>query len=190
MSSNSRGAPPGKQWCVVQAKPRRERVVEQQLARKGLEVFYPCVRARPVNPRAARERAYFPGYLFVRLDLRETGTEPLRWLPATVGLVQFGGEPAVVPPALISQLRRRIATIQAAGGLVLAELQRGDAVAITSGPFAGYEAIFDLSLKGAERVRVLLELLQRRVPLELEAGAIRKLKPAEVATRRARRRRP
>jgi transcription antitermination factor NusG len=81
----------------------------------------------------------------------------------------------VVPALLIAQLKRRISAIQAAGGLVLADLAAGDPVKITSGPFAGYEAIFDLSLKGSDRVRVLLEILRRQVPVELDAGSIRKV---------------
>lgn len=166
-----------RQWYVIRSKPHRERVVVSQLAGQDLEVFYPAVRVNPINPRAARERAYFPGYLFVHLNLTAVGANSLRWLPSAVGLLEFGGEPAVVPPALIAQLKRRVASIQAAGGLVLADLERGDTVEITSGPFAGYAAIFDLRLKGSDRVRVLLEMLRRQVPVELEAGSIRKVKP-------------
>jgi transcription elongation factor/antiterminator RfaH len=167
-----------RQWYVIRSKPNRERVVLTQLLGQDLEVFYPSVRVNPVNPRSARERAYFPGYLFVHLDLAAVGANALRWLPSAVGLLEFGGEPAVVPAALIAQLKRRVATIQAAGGLVLAELEHGDTVRITSGPFAGYDAIFDLRLRGTERVRVLLEMLRRQVPLELDAGSIRKASPA------------
>ncbi len=163
-------------WYVIRAKPNRERVVLAQLTLQGLEVFYPSVRVNPVNPRSARERAYFPGYLFAYLDLAAVGANSLRWMPSTVGLLEFGGEPAVVPGVLIAQLKRRIGVIQAAGGLVLADLQQGDSVKITSGPFAGYDAIFDLRLKGSDRVRVLLELLRRQVPLELDAGAIQKVR--------------
>ena len=170
------GTPPLK-WYVIRAKPHRERVVHAQLSRQGLEVFFPSVKVNPVNPRAARERAYFPGYLFVRLDLEAVGAGTLRWLPASVGLLEFGGEPATVPPALIDQLKLRIASIQAAGGLVLADLVHGDTVTITSGPFEGYEAIFDLRLKGSDRVRVLLEMLRRQVTVEVDAGSIRKVKP-------------
>lgn len=169
-----------RQWYVIRSKPHRERVVDAQLRDQGLEVFFPAVKVNPVNPRAARERAYFPGYLFVHLDLAAVGANTLRWLPAAMGLLEFGGEPAVVPAALITQLKRRIGSIQAAGGLVLVDLERGDTVEITSGPFAGYEAIFDLRLQGAHRVRVLLDLLRRQVALDVDAGSIRKVKRAPL----------
>ena len=94
----------------------------------------------------------------------------------------------MVPDLLIAQLKRKIVSIQAAGGLVFADLNPGDIVKITSGPFAGYEAIFDLALKGSDRVRVLLELLRRQVPLELDAGSIRKARANEGANPNRRRR--
>jgi len=168
-------------WYVIRSKPRRERFVHDQLNGQGLEVFFPAVKVHPVNPRSARERAYFPSYLFVHLDLVTVGVNRLRWLPAAVGLLEFGGEPAVVPDLLVAQLKRKVSAIQAAGGLVFADLNQGDTIKITSGPFAGYEAIFDLRLKGSDRVRVLLELLRRQVPLELDAGSIRKARPNETS---------
>jgi transcription antitermination factor NusG len=170
---------PSMHWYVIRAKANRERVVHEQLRDQGLEVFFPSVRVHPVNPRSARERAYFPGYLFVHADLETTAIARLRWLPAAVGLLEFGGEPAVLPDLLITQLRRNIAAIRAAGGLLFTDLQAGDPVRITSGPFAGHEAIFDLRLKGSERVRVLLDFLRRRVPIELDAGQIRKVKQSQ-----------
>jgi transcriptional antiterminator RfaH len=169
----------GRKWYVIRSKPRRERFVSEQLASQGMEVFFPAVKVHPINPRSARERAYFPGYLFTHVDLAAIGVNKLRWMPAAVGLLEFGGEPAIVPETLITQLRRKVASIQAAGGIVFADLKTGDAVKITSGPFAGYEAIFDLRLKGSERVRVLLELLRRQVAVDLDAGSIRKLRPNE-----------
>jgi transcriptional antiterminator RfaH len=50
-------------------------------------------------------------------------------------------------------------------------------VIIQEGPFKGFEAIFDVKISGNERVRVLLNLLQRRqVSLELPTGLLRKKK--------------
>jgi transcription elongation factor/antiterminator RfaH len=170
----------GQHWYVIRSKPRRERFVCDQLHGQGLEVFYPAVRVHPVNPRSAKERAYFPSYLFAHLDLAAVGVNRLRWLPAAVGLLEFGGEPAIVPDLLIAQLKLRLASIQSVGGLTFDNLQPGDVVKITSGPFAGYEAIFDLRLKGSERVRVLLEMLRRQVSVEIDAGSIRKARASEV----------
>ncbi len=79
-----------------------------------------------------------------------------------------------MPEHIIQHLKERIAEIEAAGGLHLCEIMKGERVRVIRGPFAGYEAIFDLRLNGAERVRVLLRMLGRQVKVDLSADAIEK----------------
>ena len=95
-------------------------------------------------------------------------------MPHSIGLVAFGGEPAIVPDHLVQAIRKRVDDVNAAGGEVFDGLKRGDVVWINEGPFRGYEAIFDARLPGSERVRVLIEFLgnSRRVALTLETGQI------------------
>lgn len=165
-------------WYALRSKPRKEDVVWRQLRSEGIEVFYPRIRVNPVNPRSRKIKPYFPGYMFVFINLEETGVSRFQWMPHTLGLVSFGGEPANVPENLIYELRKRVEEIAQAGGELFDGLQTGDAVRISSGPFTGYEAIFDTRLPGSERVRVLLELIsnKRRIPIELPSGAITKKK--------------
>ena len=163
-----------KLWYVIRSKPRKEEVVWRQVHNRGFETFLPRIRVNPVNPRARKLRPYFPGYLFVHADLDDSGTSVFQWMPHTIGLVNFGGEPAVVPDNLLHAIRKRVDEINEAGGEVFDGLQAGEKVYISDGPFKGYEAIFDSRISGSERVRVLLELLgsKRQVPLELNAGQI------------------
>lgn len=164
------------QWYALRSKPREEDAVWRQLRSENIEVFYPRIRVNPVNPRSKKIKPYFPGYMFVCIDLEQTGVSRFQWMPHTLGLVSFGGEPSHVPDNLIIEMRKRIVEIAEAGGELFDGLHSGDNVRISSGPFQGYEAIFDTRLPGSERVRVLLELLsnKRRVPIELPSGAISK----------------
>ena len=163
------------QWYALRSKPRKEDIVWQQILDHDIESFYPRLRVHPVNPRARKIKPYFPGYLFVRLDINEVGPSVLKWMPHTLGLVSFGGEPAYVPDNLITGLKKRIREINDAGGEVFDGLKSGDKVLIHDGPFAGYGAIFDVRLSGTARVRVLLKILgaQRIVPVELNVSQIR-----------------
>lgn len=173
-------------WYALRVKPHKERSVFQLLQARGVEVFFPAVRVKPKNPRAARVRPYFPGYLFVRADLEVMGRNAFSWTPGTHGLVTFGGIPPVVPDPLVQALRRRLAQLEAGGGLALDELKTGDRVRIVSGPFEGYEAIFDARLPGSERVRVLLAFLSSHPrPLKLDRADIEKQKrPRDGQSRR------
>jgi len=164
-------------WYALRSKPHKEELLFGQLNAYQIETFYPVLRVKPVNPRSRKERPYFPGYMFVQVDLEQTGFSALHWMPGANGLVAFGGEPNAIPEALIEAIRQRVEEINRAGGEQLAGLKQGDAVQIESGPFAGYEAIFDASLAGSERVRVLLQLMQgRAMRVEMPAQAVHKKK--------------
>ncbi len=165
----------GKYWYALHSHPHKEEMLWKQVEANNIEVFYPRIRVSPVNPRSRKIRPYFPGYLFVRADLDEVGLSVFNWMPYATGLISFGGEPSTVSDALISAIKQRILQIEESGGELFDGLQSGDTVVIEDGPFAGYEAIFNLRLPGSERVRVLLKMLSdRNVPLELRAGQIRK----------------
>jgi transcriptional antiterminator RfaH len=165
-------------WYALRSKPRKEDAVWRQLRSEGFEVFYPRIRVNPVNPRSRKIKPYFPGYMFVQVDLELVGVSRLQWMPHTLGLVAFGGEPAYVPENLIHELRKRVEEIAAAGGELYDGLKSGDKIFISEGPFRGYEAIFDARLPGTERVRVLLELLnnRRRVSIELPSSQVERKK--------------
>lgn len=166
-----------KKWYAIQSKPNKEQALCEQFQSRGIEVFYPQIRVNPVNPRARKIRPYFPGYLFVHVDLDEVGLSVIRWIPFARGVVSFSNEPASVPDNLIEAIRRRVDEVNRAGGELLETLKPGEPVLIQEGPFAGYEAIFDVRLPGKERVRVLIQLLsQRYIPVEMQVGSLKPLK--------------
>ncbi len=164
-------------WYVLRSKPRKEDVVWRQLQAQELENFFPRIRVHPVNPRARKVKPFFPGYMFIHVDLEDLGISTFKWMPHTLGFVSFDGEPATVPDHIVKELRKRIAEINEAGGEVFDGLELGDAVRIQEGPFKGYGAIFDARLPGDERVRVLLQLIndKRQIPVELKTSQIRKM---------------
>ena len=160
-------------WYALRSKPHKEGIVWQQAQARGYETFYPRLRVRPVNPRARKIKPYFPGYMFVQADLDVVGLSTFQYMPYTMGLVCFGGEPAYVPEAAIHAIKRRVGEIAEAGGELFDGLKHGDPVLIHDGPFTGYAALFDARLHGSERVRVLLKMLSDRlVTVELDAGLI------------------
>ncbi len=164
-------------WYVLHSKPNKEELLWEQLSIHKVETFYPRMRVQPVNPRARRVKAYFPGYVFVNVDLELVGLTVLQRMPGATGFVSFDNLPSMVPDALIPAIKKRVDEINAAGGELFHDLKQGDLVEIQSGPFAGYEAIFDARLPGSERVRILLKLLQgRAAKMELPAGLLERKK--------------
>lgn len=165
-----------KHWYALRVKPHKEKSVYQRLEEEAIEGYLPTVQVQPTNPRAAKIKPYFPGYMFVFVDLEETGVNKFNWLPGAIGLVDFGDIPAVVPPNLIRDLQHLMAQIEQEGGLAKFEFKHGDRVLIVDGPFEGYEAMFDLHLPGADRAQVLLAFLsQAPQPLQLDTAVIKKV---------------
>lgn len=164
-------------WYVIRSKPNKEDFLAGQLDAYGIKVFCPSLRVRTVNPRARKVLPYFPSYLFIHVDLETISTSTLHWMPGAINLVSFDGVPAPVPDTLISAIERQVEHLNATQANLVKGLKPGDTVLIQDGPFAGYEAIFDGHISGRERVRVLLNFLQKRqIPVELEERQIGRTK--------------
>lgn len=164
-------------WYAMRSKPNKEEFLAGQLDSYGIEVFYPRIHVAPVNPRSRKIVPYFPNYLFIHVDLEAMNISTLRWMPGASGVVSFDGEPASVPDLLIGALQKQVDALNISSQSLFNELKRGDVVLVQSGPFAGYEAIFDERLPGRDRVRVLLGFLQKRqIPLELREQQIGRVK--------------
>ena len=147
-------------WYVVHSKPQKEQWLCNQFKALQIEAYYPYLHASNGKSHMHKPKPYFPGYLFVNVDLDLTGISALQWIPGSLGLVIFGGEPACVPDGLVQRIRDRVDEINNTKDNMLESLRPGDEVVIHSGSFAGYDAIFASRLRDSERVRVLLRILQ------------------------------
>ena len=162
-------------WYLINSKARKENLLWQQLKLRNLETFYPRLQVSPVNPRSRTVRPYFPGYLFVHLDLAEYGFSKLAWVPGLKRIVVFDKEPAKVPDEIIERLRNRLAQQDQLHKVVEDELQPGQPVRVVDSCFEGYEAVFDTRLDGKGRVRVLLKFINdQQVRLELSEEQVRR----------------
>lgn len=164
-------------WYALHSKPMKESLLWEQLSLREIESYYPCIRVRPMNPRARKVKAYFPGYVFGRLDLEQTNPSIFQWLPGSTGIVSFDGIPSHIPDNLIAAIRKRVDEINTAGGERFDGLKPGDVISVQEGPFRGYEVIFDARISGNQRARVFLKLLSRQqIPLELPTRQINRKK--------------
>lgn len=165
------------EWYALKSKPNKENLLLDQLLIRKVETYFPRIHVRPVNPRACRIKAFFPGYLFVQIDLTQVAVSNLAWIPGASRLVCFDSEPASIPENLINLIRKKVDAINSVGGELIETLKSGDRILVHSGPFAGFDGIFDKCLDGNDRVRVLLNLIQNR-QLRLEIPR-RQVQPQE-----------
>jgi len=165
-------------WYVMHSKPRKETLLRERLRVQRIEVYLPSIRVKPVNPRSRKEQPFFPGYLFIYVDIEKISVSELRRIPGATGIVCIGGEPTSVGDSLIRTIQKQIDDMTESDLHYVDHLKAGDQVVINDGPFANYKAMFDCRLSGQDRVRVLLELLQgQKLRLELSAKQLQPLTP-------------
>jgi transcriptional antiterminator RfaH len=161
-------------WYALRSKTGKEESVWQRTRSLGFRTYYPHLYAHPVNPRARKFKPFFPGYLFVNADLVEVGQGIFDRMQNAIGLLRFGGEPAAIEERVVNVIKTRVDEIVKNGGELFGSLKQGDSVTIQSGPFAGYDAVFDTRLSDLDRVRVFVQFLNdRQVAVEMKAGQIK-----------------
>ena len=159
-------------WYVVHARPHQEQRAEVNLARQGYRVWLPMMkRSRRRMKRFESGRApLFPGYLFVELDVAR---QPWRAINGTFGvkrLLTDGPRPQALPEEFVVALRE-VTGDDGVSTPAPPDLQPGDAVTITAGPFVECAAVV-LRLAPRERVEVLLDVLGGRVPARLPRRSV------------------
>jgi transcription elongation factor/antiterminator RfaH len=158
-------------WYAVHTLPFAEARAEGQLHRQGFRTFQP---KRHKTVRHARrlstvEAPFFPSYLFTVLDLTRHQWRSVNGTFGVSRLVMRGDQPHPVPRGVVEAL---IAAADARGILQLAgRLQVGGPVRLMAGPFAEQLAILE-GLDDTGRVRVLLDILGRRVAISTEANNV------------------
>lgn len=163
-------------WRAVYCKPRQERRAEFHLENQGFDVFLPRIRIRDRSRRQihAGVQPMFPRYLFVRLRAHAQDWSAIRSTRGAICLVRFGDQIPPVPDLFIDALRQRHAEAGVIDISRAMELKPDDTIEITDGALAGLRAVFKAN-SGAERVTVLLRMLDHERQVELPALSIRKV---------------
>jgi transcriptional antiterminator RfaH len=154
-------AEPIDSWFCLRTQRKREHIAAACLRQiSEVEVFCPRVRFRKPTMRGPVwfVECMFPGYLFARFDFT-TYHRQISQRPGVSGFVQFGERLALLPDALINEIRTRTGP----GELVevALALERGQSVRIIQGPFQGLEALITRVMTPRERVQILIEWMGR-----------------------------
>jgi len=156
-------------WYAAYTCARHEKCVAAELGGRGVEHFLPLYSSlrRWKDRRVSVDLPLFPGYVFVRLALRDR----LRvvQIPSVVRLVGFGGLPTALPDTEMEAVRAGLS--QGLRAEPHPYLTVGRRVRLRSGPLAGAEGIL-LRRKGNFRVVVSLELIQRSVAVDVDAANV------------------
>jgi transcriptional antiterminator RfaH len=149
-----------RRWFVVYCKSQREEFARLQLGARGVEVFLPKLRLPEYLERRRRIVPLFPNYLFVNIDPHRDFYTVL-WTPGVKRFVsaQTAGAPTAVDDGVVRFLRDQAGPDGVVAGR--ADLQPGQSVEITRGPFEGLLGIIQRPPNARGRIRVLMQILNR-----------------------------
>ena len=147
-------------WAVVQCEAQREHAARVLIMKLGLETYAPRIKVRN------RKAFLFPTYIFTRIERR---WYPVRWTPHVVRILMAGEEPARLDERIIEAIRKREVNGMVRLPKAESKFRQGQPVRIIRGSFEGQLAICE-GMSGHERIKVLLDLLGRKVPVEIPAA--------------------
>jgi transcription antitermination factor NusG len=161
-----------KRWYALHTRSRHEKLVNEELSKKGIETFLPLRKiTRHWSDRAKEiELPLFSGYLFVNIPLKEKlkvlGTR------GSVRLVGFHLYPSPVPEGELSAVRRFVEEEIPIDPYPY--LARGDRVYVRSGPLKGIEG-FIVRKDKHMRLVISLDLLMQSVSMQIDEALVEKI---------------
>ncbi len=156
-------------WYAAYTLPRHEKAVAEQLRLKAVETYLPLFeKATRWKDRVARvQLPLFPGYVFVRMPLREK--VQVLSISSVLRLVGFSGHPEPLPEGEIEKLRTFLSVRRAEP---FPYLRKGNRVRVVSGPLQNVEGVI-VRKKSGMRIVVAVDSIQRSIAVELEAADLR-----------------
>ena len=156
-------------WYCLRSHPKHEHIAAAHL--RGLvgeiEVFCPRLRIKRRCRRGAVwfVEAMFPGYLFARFN-PGVSMQRVKSSPGIKAVVSFGLITVTIRDEIIQELKADFNFQELHE--VPDDIRPGDQVTITTGPFHGLRANVIRLLPARDRVQLLLDLLGRTMPVEVD----------------------
>lgn len=172
-----------KKWYVIQAYSGFENKVkaslEERIKQNSMEALFGEILIPKENVQDSRagskrvtSRNFYPGYIFVEMDLNERTWHLIKDTPKVSGFVG-GRHPTPVPDAEIRAIAQQVAD-GAAKPKPRVVFEQGDHVRVMDGPFANFTGTIEEVKPEKQKVKVLVSIFGRATPVELDYGQVEK----------------
>jgi transcription antitermination factor NusG len=166
---------PEPQWYAAYTSANHEKRVALQLGQRSIDHFLPLYASvrRWKDRRIKLQLPVFPGYVFVRMDLRDR--LQILQVPGVARLVGFSGVPCALPQSEIEAMQTCLA--RKACLEPHPYVQIGRRVRVKAGPLEGLEGLV-IRKKNRLRFILSLDLLNRSATVEIETAD---LEPIDIS---------
>lgn len=119
-------------------------------------------------------RKFFPGYMLVQMALTDETWHLVKSTPKVTGFVGGGKMPPAMPDHEIQRILGQMQESEEKPDL-LQTIEEGDNVRVNEGPFSNFTGVVEQVDRDKARIRVLVSIFGRVVPVELEFGQVEKV---------------
>jgi transcriptional antiterminator NusG len=153
--------------------------LEDKVKSEGMEQYFgniliPTEKVQEVvrGKKRIGERKFFPGYIFVQMDLNEKTWHLVKNTPKVTNFV--GNQtPTPVPDSEIEQIVNQM-EVGATKPTPIIRFEEGDEVRVIDGAFSGFSGMVHQVKSEKQRVVVLVSIFGRATPVELEFTQVEK----------------
>lgn len=151
-----------------------ERIVSEGMSEYFGKILIPTETVQEVvrGKKRIGERKFFPGYIFVQMDLNESTWHLVKNTPKVTSFVG-NNKPTPVPDREIEVLLNQM-EVGAAKPTQIIRFEEGDEVKVIDGAFAGFNGVVDTVKSEKQKVIVLVSIFGRATPVELEFTQVEK----------------
>jgi transcription termination/antitermination protein NusG len=119
------------------------------------------------------QKKIYPGYVLVEMIMSDDSWYVVRNTSGVTGFVGPGVKPLPLPSSEVQEILRRIGV--EAPAKIRIDVQLGQGVRITRGPFKDFAGIVKEVNPEREKLKVLVSIFGRETPVELDFGQVEKL---------------
>lgn len=152
-----------------------ERIKSAKMADMFAEILVPSegVVEMKKGVKKTSTRQFFPGYIFVNMELNERTHLIVKDTPKITGFVGGAANPPIVPEAEVRRITQQIeeGTLKPKPKVLF---EKGENVRVTNGPFSNFSGIVDDVNPEKGRLRVLVSIFGRSTPIELDFMQVEK----------------
>lgn len=154
-----------------------ERVREKGLEQKILQVIIPTEDVVEVSGGKKRisERKFYPGYVFVEMEMDEETWYFIKNIPKVTGFLGGHNEPTPVSEAEITDLMEQMKGGDTAKPRPKYSFFQGENVRVVEGPFNNFVGVVEEANSERGKVKIMVNIFGRATPLELEFSQIEKV---------------
>lgn len=151
-----------------------ERIKNANLQGDFGEVLIPTESVMEVvkGQRRTSTRKFYPGYMFVQMNLNERSFHLVKGTPKITGFLG-GQHPTPVPEKDITGIHSAM-TEGKSKPKPRVSFEAGDTVRVIDGPFANFSATIEEVNADKQKVKVLVSIFGRATPVELDYGQVEK----------------